>query len=258
MLQKILFDISDFFSPGTEISFSRINAYEFCPIKYKTIYCDKKYVPPTPAISLGQTIHKTLEQYHQKQGATLDQLIEAYDACWVNEGFTSPQQTLDFYEKGQKMLERYFASSQGTAPEIVFLEKHFAFALGRNKLMGIIDRIDKMPDGTYEVVDYKTHAELWDQARVDADLQLSIYTIAFKELFGFMPQRLVYYFLAHDVKRFTARTPEQIETAKEYIGTIARKIVHEEFPPNTANCYRCDFRKTCRFSKAGEKNHEKK
>lgn len=253
MLNKLLLDISDFFTPGTDISFSRVSAYEFCPVKFKFIYRDRKYVPPTPAISLGQTVHKTLEQYHQQQGTTMEQLIEAYDQCWVNEGFTSPQQTLDFYEKGHKMLERYFAAEQGSPAAIVHLEKNFALTLGRNKLMGIIDRIDKHPDGTYEVIDYKTHAELWPQEKVDADLQLSIYAIAFNELFGFMPQRLTYYFLAHGVKRYTVRTPEQIAAATERINGIARLMARDEFPPNTANCYRCDFKKACPFSTAQEK-----
>ncbi|MGA2090525.1 MAG: PD-(D/E)XK nuclease family protein [Endomicrobiales bacterium] len=258
MLKKLIFDISDFFSPGTDISYSRINAYEFCPVKYRTIYCDKKYVPPTPAISLGQTIHKTLEQYCQKKGTTLEQLIEAYDLCWVNEGFSTPQQTLEFYEKGQHMLERYFETNHESPSEIVFLEKHFGFNLGRNKLMGIIDRVDKYPDGTYEVIDYKTHSELWDQSRVDADLQLSIYAMAFNELFGFMPHRLMYYFLAHDVKRFTTRTEQQIDAARTRVDTVARLIVHEDFTPKTENCYRCDFRKTCRYFKPGDTTHGKK
>ncbi|MCX5778896.1 MAG: PD-(D/E)XK nuclease family protein [Elusimicrobia bacterium] len=248
MFKKLVARISELFAPGMDISYSRVNTYEFCPVKYRTVYCDKKYVPATPAISLGQTIHKTLEQYHQRKETTLDQLIESYDVCWVNEGFTSPQQTLEFYEKGRKMLERYFASSFASVVEIVSLEKHFVCKLGRHKLMGIIDRIDKYPDGTYAVIDYKTHSELWDQAKVDADLQLSVYAIAFQAVFGFMPRELVYYFLAHDVKLFTKRTPEQLAAAKERVIGVARKIIHKEFAPNTANCHRCDFKKSCQFS----------
>src|SRR3989344_2471201 len=65
-----------------ELSYSKISAYRFCPWKYKLLYHDGRRVPPNPHISLGQSVHKALEEFHKREGKTLDELLEAYDKVW--------------------------------------------------------------------------------------------------------------------------------------------------------------------------------
>ncbi len=187
---KFIERIKRLFTPGMEVSYSRINAYKTCPCKYRLIYKDGKHLPPNPFISLGNSIHRTLEDFHLGSADSFDGLMESYDKSWVNEGFLSPQQTQDFFDKGQRMLENYWDTSRTHTGEIVFLEKEFHCSMKRFGLRGIVDRIDRHPDGTYELIDYKTHAELWSTHRVDHDLQLSLYAYACKKAFGFEPKIL--------------------------------------------------------------------
>jgi RecB family exonuclease len=245
MLHNIISRIAALLRPGIEVSYSRINTYLTCPWKYHLVYREGKRVPPTPFISLGLSIHRALEHFHGSKGTQLSDLIESYDTVWVNEGFQSPQQTHDFYQRGLAMLEQYFAATADSKTEILFLEKEFRFLLGRHRMRGIIDRIDRHPDGTYEVIDYKTHNELWKQEKVDADLQIGIYALACTRALGFTPQLLSYYFLAHNRKVSTTRTPEQLASALAVIEDTARKIQQGDFTPNRNHCYRCDFKKSC-------------
>ena len=117
-------------------------------------------------------------------------------------------------------------------------------------LRGIIDRIDKLPDDTYEVIDYKTHAEMWDQARIDSDLQLTLYAMGAEQILKTPPALLSYYFLAHNKVVSTGRSKSDINKAIREIDAVARKIEKKDFKPNTDQCPRCDFRKSCRFSTA--------
>ena len=239
-----------------ELSYSKISAYNFCPWKYKLLYEDGFRTPPTPQISLGQTIHRTLEKYHQEKKLTMDAMLETYDEQWVNDGFTNAQQTVHYYEKGQKMLEQYFEFSQNRKSEIVKIEQEFKVPIGKRILRGIVDRIDRLPDGTYEVIDYKTHAEMWDTARIDNDLQLTLYSIGCKRGFDIQPSVLSYFFLAHSALVSTHRSVEQEEKALADLEIVAQKIEQKNFVADTKNCYRCDFKMTCKYS-AVKKNETK-
>lgn len=236
--------------PPMEMSFSRISTYRFCPWKYKLVYVDGMRTPPTPQISLGLTVHRALEEFHKGDGKTLDELLEVYDRVWVNEGFTDPQQTVHFYEKGEKMLCGYFDWFQLRKSQVVAIEREFRFPVGRRMLRGIIDRIDKLPDDTYEVIDYKTHAEMWEQEKIDSDLQLTLYAMGCEQIVKAPAAALSYYFLAHNKVVTTTRSKLQVEDAVREIEEVASKIEKGDFTPDTKKCPRCDFRNMCRFSTA--------
>ncbi|OGR83882.1 MAG: hypothetical protein A2636_00845 [Elusimicrobia bacterium RIFCSPHIGHO2_01_FULL_64_10] len=231
-----------------ELSYSKISAYRFCPWKYKLLYHDGRRVPPNPHISLGQSVHKALEEFHKREGKTLDELLEAYDKVWVNEGFQNPQQTQHFYEKGEKMLRQYIDWFHLRKSEVVAVEREFRFPVGTRILRGMIDRIDRLPDDTYEVIDYKTHAEMWEQSRIDSDLQLTLYSIGCRQLMKAEPSLLSYFFLAHNKVVTTARSSVQYREAIAEFESGAEKIEAGSFPPDVSKCPRCDFKSTCAYS----------
>ena len=202
-------------------------------------------MPPTPPSALGHSVHKALEDFHIRKGYSFDELLESYNRCWVNEGFTQPQQAQEYFERGHQMLEQYWENMNVHA-NIAAIEKEFRFELpGGVMVRGTIDRIDQKPDGSYEVIDYKTHAELWDQERVDGDLQLSVYALACQRSLGYAPCSFCYYFLAHNKRMNTARTQRQIDEALATITEVAKHIKNGEFTPQLSACGTCNFIKKC-------------
>ncbi|MDR3048630.1 MAG: PD-(D/E)XK nuclease family protein [Elusimicrobiota bacterium] len=231
-----------------KISYSRVNAYIFCPFRYKLIYIDNLHTPVNSDISFGHTIHKTLEQFHSQKGKTWNFLMECYDDSWKSGGFLTPISAFEYYLRGQKMLSNYFNSFKQSDAEILYTEKNFDANIGKYKFVGIIDRIDKYPDGTYEIMDYKTHSKVWNQEKVDKDLQLTFYAYACKTIFGFNPDRICIYFLSQNKKVYTARTQQDIENAINISMTAAEKIAEENWTPNRSHCQQCDFKYKCRNS----------
>ncbi|MDR3195369.1 MAG: PD-(D/E)XK nuclease family protein [Endomicrobium sp.] len=229
-----------------KISYSRVNAYLFCPYKYKLVYLDNFHVPVNSDITFGHIIHKTLEQFHGGRDWSRDVLFEFYDKSWKNDGFKDPQQIFEYYRRGNQILENYYASFCETKSEVLYVEKSFDANIGKYKFVGIIDRIDKHTDGTYEIMDYKTHAQIWKQERVDKDLQLTFYAYACKNVLGFNPDKISVYFLSDNKKICTKRTQDDINNAINTAMDIAEKIGAENFDPDLSKCSVCDFRLKCK------------
>jgi RecB family exonuclease len=232
-----------------KISYSRINAYLFCPYKYKLVYLDNFYIPVNPDITFGHVIHKTLEQFHgDNKDKSYDALFECYCKAWKNDGFKTPQQIFEYYQRGIKILENYHVSFCKAKPEVLCVEKHFDTNIGKYKFIGIIDRIDEYSNGAYEVMDYKTHSQIWSQERVDKDLQLSFYVYACKNVFGFNPDKISVYFLSDNKKIYTKRTQNEIANAINIALDVAEKVTAGNFEPDFTKCFLCDFRFKCRYS----------
>jgi RecB family exonuclease len=200
-------------------------------------------------IAFGHSIHSALEKFHSQKGRDLDKLTECYDDCWRNEGFTSSKQSFEYYLRGKKLLERYFESFLQSNVEILYTEKSFEANIGKYRFIGIIDRIDRYPDGSYEITDYKTHLKIWTQEKVDNDLQLSFYVYACKNILGFSPKKISVYFLSQNQKIYTQRSDEQIAKAIDLALETAEKITNEDFEPaKTDRCPVCDFKLRCKYS----------
>jgi len=231
-----------------KISYSRVNSYLFCPYKYKLVYLDNVHIPASVDITFGRTIHKTLEQFHSVEKPDYDMLFECYDNVWRNDGFIDPQQIFEYYKRGKQMLENYYKSFKESNTEILYVEKTFDANIGKYKFVGIIDRIDRYPDGTYEVIDYKTHAKIWEQERVDKDLQLSFYAYACKNVFGFNPDKMSMYFLSENKKIYTRKSQREISDAIDIAIKTSESIAVENFDPDISKCLTCDFKLKCKFS----------
>ena len=73
------------------LSYSQINTYLNCPLKYRFQYVDK--VPPaftSAALVFGSAIHEAAAAFYQSclEGDTLraDQLVDVYRQAWMRRG----------------------------------------------------------------------------------------------------------------------------------------------------------------------------
>jgi RecB family exonuclease len=237
-----------------EISFSRVQAYDRCPWLYHLVYDEGRRSGPNASMAIGQSLHRTLDAYFSTENSehTLDRLLELYDQFWMNEGFASPQETLEAYDRGRKMLEHFFQIDRNRQSRVEATEKEFEIDLGNGvAFKGTIDRLDRAPDGAFEIVEYKTHGDKWTDDRIANDLQMTLYALGLSQLLKEPKIRLKYYFLSSGETKETTRTPEQLAAAETRLRTIAGKIRAKEFAPNHAYCGRCEFGKRCSNFKPG-------
>jgi RecB family exonuclease len=112
---------------------------------------------------------------------------------------------------------------------------------------GKIDRIDRLPEGGIEVIDYKT-GKVESQKGVQESLQLSIYALACRDALGLgTPEKVTLYFTEAATRMSTTRTDEQLDAARDALVAWAQRVRAGDFAatPSSNQCWRCDYGPIC-------------
>ncbi len=235
------------------LSYSKLDTFARCPLKYKFRYIYQIPTPTAHAANFGTSIHNTLKDIYQyilkNKDITLQQCEELYEKNWIQEGYESKAHHNTRKKKGLEILKQYYENNSHPWILPAFIEKSFYLKADNHTISGRIDRIDLLQDGTYEVIDYKT-GKLKKSANIDKDLQLSLYALACKEVYQIPVSKLSLYFLESGEKKSTSRTNEQLEKSHNEIITQARKLTHSDFEatPGFA-CKFCEYRLICNKAK---------
>jgi len=113
-------------------------------------------------------------------------------------------------------------------------------------ITGLIDRIDRLPSGGTEVIDYKTGSPK-SQKSVDESLQLSIYALACRDALKLgTPKRVTLYFTESATRMSTVRTDEQLDLARPDILARVGRMRAGDFTATPGKvCGWCDYRAMC-------------
>jgi DNA helicase-2/ATP-dependent DNA helicase PcrA len=247
-------------NPLKYVSYSQIETFNTCPLKYYYRYILGLTGAPSHALNFGQTIHRTLRDFHRadfvNKEKTLDDLLKLYEHHFIGEGYETIEHKKKRYEEGREILHQYFIKSKDLLNQPVHLERKFTIRINDIFLIGSIDRIDQREDKTYEIIDYKTGEGKNKQKDIDKDAQLSIYAIAAKEAVGITPDLLSLYFIERNVKASTKRTDEELRAKKEEIIRTMGDIQKSDFPGKFGPwCEWCEFKRICPVYKVGNNNY---
>ena len=222
------------------LSYSQTETFKTCPLHYKLRYVYKVPTPPSASQSFGTTMHATLKDFYEEMlnaKKTNDKLLfQLLEKNWVKEGYISKTQEKKFLEKGRDYLRGFLKEGFDSKNLPVALESPFTVPLGNDlKVGGKIDRVDLLPDGSIEIIDYKTGATIPSQKEVDENLQLSFYALAATKIpvapFGKLPEKvkLSLYFLDNQEKISTTRSTGQLKQAVDEIFKIREEIEKSDF-----------------------------
>lgn len=243
-------------------SFSALDSFQQCPLKYKFQQIDKIKAPKFKEQVFGSKIHKALQFFHSKTpvSPTLDEFLNYLKEIWEGEVFQNQEEDMIWFGEAIKILKNYYSHYSRIKEKPVVLDTETRFELllehpkDKNKkslLKGFIDRVDKTKNGI-ELIDYKTAKRLPSQQDIDSNLQLSLYCLGLMDRWPqFAKQgpeniKLTFYFLKHQEALSTKRTKEQLDNVKEKVWESLAEIEKSDFPPIPSPlCDWCGYRRIC-------------
>jgi RecB family exonuclease len=232
-----------------KLSYSSISTYETCPAKYRFQYEERLPTADSPALSFGDSLHRALHRFHDRPvpvAPSLGELHEMLELSWRADGYRDPGEELLHRDHARQVLAEYHRTNAASFRIPAALEFRFTIEVEGVALSGVIDRMDRIPGGGYEIVDYKTNRRLPPQAAIDRDLQLSVYHLAAKEIWGIEPERLTLYYLLPGQRMSTFRTPSDTDELRRRIATVAERIAAGKFDPRpNPLCDWCEFQSRC-------------
>ena len=232
-----------------QLSYSSLSTYETCPAKWRFQYEERVPTRPSPALSFGDSLHRALHRFHARPvpaAPPLEELLETLDAVWVSDGYADASEERMYRDHGRQVLEQYHRDNAASYRIPAALEHRFSIDVEGVRLHGVIDRMDRIPGGGYEIIDYKTNRRLPPQQRIDTDLQLSVYFLAAREIWGIEPERLTLYYLLPGQRMTTTRTAADADELRRRIGVVTERIAAGRFEPReNPLCDWCDYQHLC-------------
>lgn len=211
------------------LSVSQIETFKTCPLHYKLKYIYKLPSSQSASMSFGVSIHDTLKKYYTDPKLNI---LKIYKESFVEDGYINKKHKQEFYKKGEGYLLGFLDNGYDSKTKTILLEEKFNIKINDGlKIGGTIDRVDELGENRHEIIDYKTGASIPTQKEVDKDIQLSVYALAFSELYKVKPEdiKLSLYYLDTQEKITTYRTAEQINNLKEEILEIKKEIEASDF-----------------------------
>ena len=245
---------------GLALSASDIETYRTCPLKYKFARVFRIPSEPTLNQRFGILVHQVLERYHanvaspagasprgpEGEISNLPTLLNLLDAGWRRGGFGDSEEERQFRAKATQALVRYHDRFRDEDAEPVWFERSFQFRIGPHLLRGRVDRVDKLPEGGYELIDYKTGRPK-SVAQLRDDVQLSLYAVGAREAWQLEAPQQAYYYVLDDAKVPVPRSEEDRDWITETVFEVADGILGQGFEPTPsfAACSVCDYRIAC-------------
>ncbi|MGN6868574.1 MAG: ATP-dependent helicase [Solirubrobacteraceae bacterium] len=240
---------------GIVLSASDIDTYRTCPLKYKFARVFRIPQEPTVHQRFGIVVHQVLERFHAGAGAgsgpadsgSLPELLGLLEASWRRGGFGDSEQERQLRGKAATALIQYHTRYQSSESEPMWFERAFSFKLGPHLLRGRVDRVDRLPGGEYELIDYKTGRPKSPGQLVD-DVQLSLYAVGAREAWRLDASQQAYYYVLDDQK---VAVPDDRTDRYEWIQEVAMEVADGilsqgfEPTPSFAACSVCDYRLVC-------------
>ncbi|MHB1133659.1 MAG: ATP-dependent DNA helicase [Chloroflexota bacterium] len=247
-------------APETELetSVSGLLLYQTCPRHYRYVYVDRLPVRPSAYAALGRAVHRRIEALSrpteaaepvavgtpapdEEAGRELEHEVEELVEAKAGAAGVAPG------ARGMEgLVARFRASTYGRRPA-TYVEWPFVLPLAGGLIRGRVDRLDRLPDGRWQLVDFKSGAYRAEAAAAYAG-QLRLYALAAHRTLGVAPDQLSAHvlFLADGHDLAVPVDQAALGAAAEQAGAALRDLAAGAYPcRRREDCPGCDYAHLC-------------
>ena len=247
--------------PPRTLSPSKVTSFRDCALAFRFNAIDRLPELPTVWTVRGTFVHRVLERlfwYHERGRRTPGAARAELDRTWT-ELQEDPEyralalttaQAEEFRTECEVLVDNEFALEDPNEATPVGIELMLEARVGTVRLRGIIDRLDRTPDGELVVIDYKTGrapSPTFEHAKL---IGVHIYALLCQEVLGQRPAQVRLLHLKEPCT-ITAEPSEQAVRGQRtktlaVWSAIERACQNEDFRPRTSPlCRFCRFQAFC-------------
>lgn len=202
----------------------------------------------SPALALGTAVHDTIEQFMKLEPEERKQpeLSRILNFTWENitgekGGFVSCEEETEAKKRAEAMLERFWENSEFRSRTPAQFPGFPKVDLAPDLILtGKLDWIQKEPDGSYTIIDFKTGK---NKEREDS-YQLPIYTILVKKLMKTDEVQAKYWYLEESSEMEDLKLPDLEEAftkikKKGEIMQMVRQTKSYKCQSGGESCWAC-------------------
>jgi len=233
------------------LSPSSIGVFRQCRQRYKFLHIEKlgdKYGKPRPYFTMANHVHATLKEFLSLQPVGLRTTACAEELLRKNWrryrlGFRDRDDELRWAEKALTQLRAFVGTQDVSALPIMMEELVEAEVSTGLILRGRIDRVDKNPDSTLHIIDYKTG----NTARETDWEQLELHALILSKRLPWPVNKISYLYLGNSTMESNAISADNLRQVLWRVLTTANTIRQEKlFHPSPGSwCRNCDFVSIC-------------
>ncbi len=250
-------------APPERLSPTGASTFRQCPLRWRFRYVERMPDPPGVDALVGTFTHRVLELLMQQVPIrrTKDEARKIARAQWPemsgNDDYRDLQlsdaDAKEFRWRAWHAIEGLWYLEEPADVEVEATEEHLSVSLGGVPFRGVVDRLEREPDGVV-VSDYKSGRAPGVRYARDRLQQVLLYAAAVGEQSGEAPVRARLLYLGQKTLESSAASAE-VDDAVEQLSTTWDAIVAaceaDDFEPRPGPlCGYCAYRQHCPEGKA--------